>query len=840
LLGCEGLKGLSEGLMQLSSLRDLSLKLEDVHLGNGGMLAIGSALGSMERLRLLVVNMENCQSEDYPIGDEGFQGFAKGLGQCRRLKTLLFDCSGSGGKDLPEFGDNIGALTELTQVCFNFGQCAPLSDAGLRSIGVGISKLAHLQGLVMNLEDCSSIGGSNGLQCLGAGIGQLKQLHKLHMNFGSCGGITDDDMGGLGSGLGSCHALSDLVLSFEKGKFGNAGLRGFGIGLGSLLHLVNLDIDLSSCHEVGDAGVQALSSGIGRLHCLENLGLRFFGCGFGNEALGALGEGIGRLTNLRDLRVECYGLFRIGDAGLCRFGAGIQRLRELTQLALIFYRCSITSKGLSRLGRGLASLLKLASLNLDFRYCGQIQDDGLNTDFSRGLGCLRSLRCLKAAFGGCANITDAGLEGLGQALSNLTFLEVAHLDFGDCFDINDGGMLQVVRGLQAGVTEVKLCFLFTGVSPEDQWIVSAEHLQRLRKRRAPLQTCLLRKASSILHDTTVDFEGYTDLQSDELRTRRARVPDPIAEESLVSRGILSGKPEDEEGLPDHVPNLYSFSEDGLFSLRCTERNRAYLKMPDDSTARCSQLEKEKTVKHASLDLALDSMWKFEARLVRRVTERWGIKFVGVALVRHPAGGLHVVYIPGVLTFDAAGITGDPHCSERIGPACCRAQVSITLAQLKMLQHGGTREDLDELDAATRELSLCFAGRIALKKWMRHQLEATCLDMVQAKPYPAFLQELVAGGALVILAESRRVTVEYLQSFETGQPVVPEAYLKKVGAKDRSCFGRSCFYGLPTSALQENRSMFEDACATPTAKQEFTLGRNSPLLAWLGKCACCAY
>jgi hypothetical protein len=184
--------------------------------------------------------------------------------------------------------------------------------------------------------------------------------------------------------------------------------------------------------------------------------------------------------------------------------------------------------------------------------------------------------------------------------------------------------------------------------------------------------------------------------------------------------------------------------------------------------------------------------RFLCQLVQRVTERWGIKFAGVAIVTHPSGKHYTVYLPGVLTFDPAGMTGDPHSSERVGPACDRILVSIAVTQLCVLQWGGTTEDLDAVDAAFDELVAMFTGRFVLAAWLRHQVEQACLKRARAKPYNIFIKDLIANSALAVQRENRRVTREYLSSIEQSTPVVCEAYLMKVSHKDRGCFGRSYF------------------------------------------------
>jgi hypothetical protein len=44
----------------------------------------------------------------------------------------------------------------------------------------------------------------------------------------------------------------------------------------------------------------------------------------------------------------------------------------------------------------------------------------------------------------------------------------------------------------------------------------------------------------------------------------------------------------------------------------------------------------------------------------------GINFAGKLTVLHSDGAAFVVHVPGKLTYDPAGRTGDPHASERVG------------------------------------------------------------------------------------------------------------------------------------------------------------------------------
>ena len=154
------------------------------------------------------------------------------------------------------------------------------------------------------------------------------------------------------------------------------------------------------------------------------------------------------------------------------------------------------------------------------------------------------------------------------------------------------------------------------------------------------------------------------------------VPDPYIEASLSQRGILTAS--GRFRLPAEIENLYALSADGTFTFASTETNKPYLQKPDDSKLRTRDQEGKPTMRTATATVRLDTTGpeRFSLDLTLERTEAWGIDFVGTIAVTHPTGETCTVFLPGVLSFDPAGITGDSHSSERIGPSCARIQVTL--------------------------------------------------------------------------------------------------------------------------------------------------------------------
>ena len=87
----------------------------------------------------------------------------------------------------------------------------------------------------------------------------------------------------------------------------------------------------------------------------------------------------------------------------------------------------------------------------------------------------------------------------------------------------------------------------------------------------------------------------------------------------------------------------------------------------------------------------------------------------------------LIYIPGTRTYDPAGITGDPHASERIGPSCSRTQSAITISQLVSVLHGATSEQLQQIQESLRPLIVRYHGRVPLFDWMLLQIKEAIFD-----------------------------------------------------------------------------------------------------------------
>jgi len=215
--------------------------------------------------------------------------------------------------------------------------------------------------------------------------------------------------------------------------------------MNNLQTLQNLDINIESCSQVTDVGLNRLAEHIG-----------------------------GSLKELRNLSINLVACFEIQDQGLTALGQQIaNNLKSLEELTLDLGWCKkISDQGLKGFQASLTqtNLQSLQCLTLNFRGCSQISDEGIK-EFSTHLGSeLKSLSHLSLCFWNCVLITDNGLRELGtRALPTLEKLYHLSLNFIGCYEIINGGIEGLALSImtnQKKLKNVTLSFIGTGVEQE--------------------------------------------------------------------------------------------------------------------------------------------------------------------------------------------------------------------------------------------------------------------------------------------------------------------------------------------------------------------------------------
>ena len=185
--------------------------------------------------------------------------------------------------------------------------------------------------------------------------------------------------------------------------------------------------------------------------------------------------------------------------------------------------------------------------------------------------------------------------------------------------------------------------------------------------------------------------------------------------------------------------------------------------------------------------------------------RDGINFVGYYKVFWPNSITIELLVPGMRSYDPAGIKFDSHASIRIGGACAATQTSTFIFMLKALSEGANFVDIKKLQLEEiNPLVKRYHGRIPLSMWMLSQLEA-CFGEPNSPKYPIsytkfirqtirrtdnkdtvaakFLAERIQyiGEKYVDVKEDGSVQhlIEFLEAFEKGDPTLPIDYYNKI-------------------------------------------------------------
>lgn len=103
----------------------------------------------------------------------------------------------------------------------------------------------------------------------------------------------------------------------------------------------------------------------------------------------------------------------------------------------------------------------------------------------------------------------------------------------------------------------------------------------------------------------------------------------------------------------------------------------------------------------------------------------GINYAGRITVSggDVGGEARHILVPGTKTYDVGGMTGDPHASERIGPACSKVIMAITTAVVAAMRATGSPFFVRGLFASNHQLIEDLHNRWTLATYMWDQAYA---------------------------------------------------------------------------------------------------------------------
>lgn len=123
---------------------------------------------------------------------------------------------------------------------------------------------------------------------------------------------------------------------------------------------------------------------------------------------------------------------------------------------------------------------------------------------------------------------------------------------------------------------------------------------------------------------------------------------------------------------------------------------------------------------ATLEASVAERPNVAVEFVNEKFNEFGINYLGRIKVLHkdekPERSFSIK-IPGELTYDPAGITGNPHASERIGGDCFSTQLAVTVAQVHAFIFGCPEATIFDIQRETLSIINEHHERIWLHDWM---------------------------------------------------------------------------------------------------------------------------
>ena len=233
-------------------------------------------------------------------------------------------------------------------------------------------------------------------------------------------------------------------------------------------------------------------------------------------------------------------------------------------------------------------------------------------------------------------------------------------------------------------------------------------------------------------------------------------PVPLPEEGLVSFSIAS------------IADLYTTSAESL-QFSYTEKGVAY-----------GQQETSTQTIKCEIPLVVQPV-TFQLSLSRARVYRSGINYAGSVLVSHNSGPEFQLLLPGTRTYDPAGVSGDPHCSERVGPSCSSALLKIVYVCLVAAVRGASLDGVKQVFNAFSTINEKYHGRIIIMQYMQHQLDSAVFQLKEPLDYPDFVKEKLAGLELTGDREHTKCYFDSASKNSLLQP--PRQYFQKVQTKD---------------------------------------------------------
>ena len=317
-----------------------------------------------------------------------FEKLNAGLSRLKTLNSISFDFSGLHLSDKQELFFDFRVLKSLSALALILSRVEGLDDKFVGNIAQSLKQVPKLEKLGINLYYSPQIA-NKGVEVLSSSL--PLDLKSLKINLGSCEQVKEEGIQSLFCSIGKMTSLEDLSLWISsRNHMTNEGLLDLNLCLSGLKRLKSFE--MSFMNMSGDIEI-------------HDLAFDEFLCALASKTA---------LKNLV-LHFPSSGTHMIDDKRLEKFGNALVSLERIEKLELIFRWHSFDDAALELFSEKLKSFEKLKTLSLDFSHSWRDHKAKMLERFIKNLEKMKDLRKATLNFEYCHSLD---MEEVDKILPN--------------------------------------------------------------------------------------------------------------------------------------------------------------------------------------------------------------------------------------------------------------------------------------------------------------------------------------------------------------------------------------------------------------------------------------
>lgn len=443
---------------QFAYVRILSFKLcWESELGTRDIARLAGILKKQVRSRTLVIDLTGCTN----FLVDGIKTLKYCISHQKLLTAvkLVFDwITHLPDESIYYLYRSLRGINSIQTLSIGISGFQGIRDPSFKYLSWILQSFPKLVNLSLGLTLCRFIS-DIGLKYLSEGFPSLNSLKRLSISILQNSFVSEVGMALVLKKLKRITSITELCLKFDSIKKALPLCDGLAQLLKSTYTLQVLDLAFHHHIKMTDESLKSLRDGMIPLAFLKSLTIQIFKCdNVSNMAFLYLKEAVITLTELEELNINIAMIQPINGITVTYMAEAIAPLSKLKKLTLGFPNCNnVTDVGLQKLGNILETKKPLVTLNLAFG-CTKVTDKGV-TSLHDALAALSNLKELGICLREC-EATSQSLKSLADSLWNTTDLTHLDLDFSGNSHLDASGILELASllGRLQKLAELKLNF----------------------------------------------------------------------------------------------------------------------------------------------------------------------------------------------------------------------------------------------------------------------------------------------------------------------------------------------------------------------------------------------